>query len=92
MLALAGGLALPAVGAAAVGDIAEFGVTGGSPRAFAIGADGNLWMGQYTEVLPTANSLSAHRSPSPPAPTATCGSPRPSTPCRLSHAPPPPVR
>jgi len=89
MLALAGGLALPAVGAAAVGDIAEFGVTGGSPRAFAIGADGNLWMGQYTEVLPTANSLSAigRITPSGTYTGFTSGIPNDSAPLAIAAGP-----
>lgn len=58
LLGLAGALTVPAVGTAAIGDIAEFGVTGGGPQALTTGPDGNLWIGQYTEVLPTTNSLS----------------------------------
>ena len=50
LLGLAGALALPALGSAAVGDITEFDITGPQPMDIAAGPDGNLWVAQYTEV------------------------------------------
>ena len=49
VLGITGALALPAIGAAAVGDITEFGVTGADPIAITSGPDGNLWIAQYTD-------------------------------------------
>ena len=50
VLGLTSALALPAIGAAAVGDITEFDVTGPRPVDIAAGPDGNLWLAQYTEI------------------------------------------
>lgn len=59
LLGLAGALALPAVGSAAVGDITEFPVTGANPTAITAGPDGNLWLAQYTDnsVDPLASGV-----------------------------------
>lgn len=89
LLGLAGALALPAVGSAAVGDVTEFPVTGGGPQAITSGPDGNLWIGQYTEVLPTTNSLSGigRVTPSGTFTGFTAGIPNDSAPLSIASGP-----